>query len=225
MWRHHGTLHWSCSSMPTVYGNSHSSGIKTHNTVNTGQYSQLRMNEWLSSMWWKYWGHFDIGPFGCRRGIQSHCITISQCTMTYSISWMEWCELWPRRWLNEMKTCSSLWSELDRIFPNTMLKWLQWLAWFSCPHTFSILSGSCDGLASGTTEWIVILRTRHPKLHNSLRPFWSMWRMNTVPIIDVCRSIHSKPNRVAISPALQQLQGPINHSLIHMICPAIMRDI
>jgi len=88
IWRHIGTLHWSCSSAPTDYGNSHTSGFYIQNTVNTGHCSQLRMNGWLSSMWWKYWGHFDIGPFGCRGGIQSHCITSSQCTMTCLITWM-----------------------------------------------------------------------------------------------------------------------------------------
>jgi len=38
-------------------------------------------------------------------------------------------------------------------------------------HTSSILSGSCDCLESGTRDWILILRTRHPTLHNTKRPF------------------------------------------------------
>jgi len=83
---------------------------KPKNTVITGHYSQLRMNGRLSSMSLRYWGHFDIGPFGCRRGIQSHCNTLSQYTMTCLITWMGWCERWPRRRLNGRMTCSSRWS-------------------------------------------------------------------------------------------------------------------
>jgi len=92
------------------------------------------------------------------------------------------------------------------------------------PHTSLILSGNCDPLESGTREWILILRTRHPALHITKRPFWSMWRMNTVPNIDVYRSINSKRYRAAISSPLQRLQGLINHPLIHRICPAMMRN-
>jgi hypothetical protein len=50
----------------------------------------------------------NIGPSGCLRLILSHCITSSQCTITCSITWLAWCELWPRRRHNGMKTCSSL---------------------------------------------------------------------------------------------------------------------
>jgi hypothetical protein len=110
MWRHIGTLHCSSSSVPTVYRNSHASGFETQNTVNPGHSSQLRMKGRLSSISWKCWGHFDIGLFGCRRGIQFHCIKLLQCTMTCSITWMAWCVLWPRRRLNGKKTCPLLWS-------------------------------------------------------------------------------------------------------------------
>jgi len=94
MWRHVGTQHWSCSSVPTDYWNTHGSGSKIQTTPITGNFSQLKMNGPLWSMSWKYWGHFDIGPCGCRRGIQSHSITLSRCTMTCWIIWMAWCELW-----------------------------------------------------------------------------------------------------------------------------------
>jgi len=110
MWRHGGTKHWSCWSMPTDYGNSNASGSKNQNTPITGHFSQLKMSGPLCSMSWKYWGHFDIGPSGCQWGIQSHCITWWQCTMTCLITWTAWCELWPRRRLHGWKTCSSLWS-------------------------------------------------------------------------------------------------------------------
>jgi len=110
MWRECGTQHWRCSSEPTDYGNTHASGSKIQNNLITGHFSQLKMSGPLCSTSWKYWGHFHIGPFGCCKGIQSHCITLSQCTTTCSITWMAWCELWPRRWLQGRKTCSSLWS-------------------------------------------------------------------------------------------------------------------
>jgi len=77
MWRHIGIEHWSCSGMPTDYGNSHESGSNTQNPVITCHYSQLKINRPLWSMSWKYWGHFDIGPCGCRRTLQWHCITLS----------------------------------------------------------------------------------------------------------------------------------------------------
>jgi len=54
--------------------------------------------------------------------------------------------------------------------------------------------------------------------------FLSMWRMNTAPNIDMWRSINSKRYRAAILSPLQRLQGLINHPLIHMMCPAMMRN-
>ena len=110
MWRHFATQHCSWSSAPSDYGNLHTSGSKIEHTLITGNFSQLKMNRPLWSMSWKYWGRFDFGPCGCRRGILSHCITLSQCTMTCSIIWMAWCELWLRRSLHGWKTWSLLWS-------------------------------------------------------------------------------------------------------------------
>jgi len=110
MWRHSGTQHWRRSSVPTDYGNSQASGSKIQNTLNKGHFSQHKMSRPLWSMSWKYRGHFDIGPCGCQRGIQSHCIMLSHCTTTYSITWMAWCVLWLRRRLHGWKTRSSLWS-------------------------------------------------------------------------------------------------------------------
>jgi len=123
--------------------------------------------------------------------------------MTCSIIWIPSCELWLRRRLKGRKTCSSPKSYLDRSCPSIMLKWLQR---FVC-HWFlpisSILSGSCDRLESGTREWILILRMRHPTLPNTKRPFWSMWRMNTVPNTDACWSINSTAYQAAITSPLQ----------------------
>ena len=103
-----------------------------------------------------------------------------------------------------------------------MLKWLHCQACFSFLHTSSILSGSSDRLESRTTKLILILRTRHHIQPNTKRPFWSMWRMNTAPNIDMCQSINSNAYRAAISSPLQRPQDPVNHPLIHMICPAMM---
>jgi len=113
MWRHFGSLHWSYSSAPTTYGNSPVSGFNTHYTLNIGHYSQLRMNGQLSSMSWKCWGHFDTGPFGCRRGIQSHCITSSQCTTTCSVTWTAWC--WPSLVLASVPSSDRLYYSSSRI--------------------------------------------------------------------------------------------------------------
>jgi len=110
MWRHVGTQNWGYSSVATDHANSHSSGSTIQNTAITSQFSQHNINVPLWSMPWQCWGHCDIVPCGCQRGILSHCITWLQCTITYSILWMAWCELWPRRRLNGRKTCSLLWS-------------------------------------------------------------------------------------------------------------------
>jgi len=77
---------------------------------------------------------------------------------------------------------------------------------------------------SGTREWISILRTRHPILPNTKKLVWSMWRMNSVPNIDVCRSINTKANRAAIPSPLQRLLDPVNHPLIHIIWAAMMKN-
>jgi len=105
-----------------------------------------------------------------------------------------------------------------------MLKWLQWWVCFSLLHISSIFSTCCDCVRGGTRECISILRMRHSLLHNPRRPFWSMWRMNTVPNIDVHRSINLKAYRATISSLPQQLQDPVNHSFIHMIRPAMMKN-
>ena len=160
----------------------------------------------------------------CGRGIQSHYMTISQATMTCSIIWMVLCELSPRRRLNRRTTCFLLWSLFDRSCPNIMLKWLQWQVCLSFWLISSILSGSCDHVENRTKEWILILRTRHSILPNTMRPFWSMWRMNTVSNIKVYWSMNSKAYRGAISSPPQPLQHPVNQPLIHMSCPAMMKN-
>jgi len=95
---------------------------------------------------------------------------------------------------------------------------------FSFLHTFLILSGSCYCLEGGTKEWISIRWTRHPILHNTRTQFWSMWRMNNGPNIDACQSINSKAYQTAIQSPLQWLQNLFNNPLIHMICPAMMKN-
>ena len=104
-----------------------------------------------------------------------------------------------------------------------MLKWLQWWVNFSFQHISSILLASGDHSGSGTREWILILRTRHCTLPNSPRNFWSMWRLYTVPNIDVCWSLYLQAYQATIPSPLQRLQDPVNHPLIHMNTPVMMR--
>jgi len=110
MWGHIWTLHWSCSNMSTTYMDSPASGSEIQNTVITGHSLQHKMNRPLSSMSCNYSDNSEIGPCGCWRGLQSHCITISQCTMTCMIISIAWCELWLKRRPHGRKTCSSPWS-------------------------------------------------------------------------------------------------------------------
>jgi len=98
-----------------------------------------------------------------------------------------------------------------------------WHASHFCTYCRSFL-GSCDHLESGTRDWILILRTRYPILSNKKRPLWSIWRMNTVPDIDECQLRSTKAFRAAILSTLQRIQDPVNHLLIHMICPAMMMN-
>jgi len=150
IWRHSGTQHWSCSRVRTNYGNSHLNCSGIHNTLITGPFSQLKISGALWRRSWKYRGHFNNGPCGCQRGIQSHCITWSECTMTCSTIWTAWWQLWLRRKLYGRKTCSWMWSQLDRSGPNSKQKWLRWRAWFTSVAIYSILFRSCDRLESGT---------------------------------------------------------------------------
>ena len=105
-----------------------------------------------------------------------------------------------------------------------MLMWLRRRVYFLFQHIASNLSGSCDRTESGTREWIIILRMRHSILSNTKRPFWSRWRMKNMPNIDVCRLMYLKANRDAISSPPQQLHNPVNHPVIYMIGPALMKN-
>jgi len=91
-------------------------------------------------------------------------------------------------------------------------------------HISWILFGSCDHLESWTQEWILILSVRHPILTNTKRPFWSMWSINTAPNIDVCQSRSMNVFCTSISSTVQWLQDTVNHPLIRMICPAMMKN-
>jgi len=99
----------------------------------------------------------------------------------------------------------------------------QWVC-VSFLHIFSIVSRSCSHLGTGPREWILILRARHPILSNTRRPFWCMWRMNTVPNIDVCRSINLKVYRPTISSTAQWLQDLVNLPVIYMIWTVMMQN-
>jgi len=105
-----------------------------------------------------------------------------------------------------------------------MLKWLQGHGHFSFQQIPATISRCCDHSRSGSREWILILMMRHPILPNTNMPFWSMWRMNTVPNICMCRSINMKAYQAAIISLPQRLQAPVNHPLINLISPALMKN-
>jgi len=199
MWRHIGPEHWSCSSAPTNRVKSHGSGLKIRNMVTTGCSSRLRMSRLLSSISCRFYGRSSTGPSGCRNGIPLLFITSSPSIMTCLITWMAWCELWPRTRHKGWKTHSLLWSVCSKSFPNTVQKWLQRLVCSVFHCTSWIHSWSRDRLRGGTREWISILKTRLLILPNTRRPFWSMWRTKTARNIDVCRSLHSKTHQTTIS--------------------------
>jgi len=145
-------------------------------------------------------------------------------TMTCSIIWMALCKLGLRRWHNGRKTYNSPSRLRARSGSNIMLNSLQRLASSSFQHLSLIRAGSCHHFASGTRSWIVILRTRLLVLPNTRRPFWSMWRMNTMPNITQCPSFNPKMSRLAISSPLQTLLDLVNHLWIHMIFPAMVQN-
>jgi len=151
-------------------------------------------------------------------------MTLSQYTMTCSIIWVALCELWLRRWLSERKTCSLMWSYHDRSCPNIVLKWVHRRVCIGCQYICSILSGRRTHFASGATEWMFIVRTWHPIQPNANRAFWSIWKMITLPNINVWQSINLKAYRAANSFPPQWLQDPVSDSLIHLICPAMIKS-
>jgi hypothetical protein len=51
-----------------------------------------------------------------------------------------------------------------------------------------------------------------------------MWRMNSVPNTDVCPSINTKAYQALITSSQQQHHDPVNHPLIHMMCPEMMKN-
>ena len=169
MWRHVGTVTWRCSSTPTDYGNSYASGFKFPNTVITGHSSQYKMNGPFWSMSWKNWGHSNIRHCGCWRGVQWHYITFSQCTMTCSIIWIAWWELWYDEDSKEGRLV--LCREVSSTEAVQILRWIDSNNRYTSHFcTFSILFGSFDRLESGPWKRIWILRTRHPILPNCQKP-------------------------------------------------------
>jgi len=224
MWNQGGIRHWSCLIEPSNYEISPASGSRLHNTAITGHCSQRSKNGPSSSTSWMIWGHFDTGPCGFWKGLQLPCTTSSLSTMTCSITWMALCQVWRRRRHNGRKTCTSLWRLRTRSCPNIMLESLQQLVCFTFQHISLILSRSCDHSGSGTRRWILILRPSRLPLPNTRRRFWSIFKMNTVPIIDEWLSLNPTMSRPAISFLLQRILDFVNHRLIHMICPAMMQN-
>jgi len=224
MCKHGGIQQWSCLGKTTDYENLPARGLRIQNTVITGHSSQLRMNGLSSSTWWRSQHHSNTGPCGCQKSIQSHCIMSSLSTMTCSIIWMVLCELRLGRWYIGKKTYTWPSRLRDSRRPNISLKSLQWLVCFSFQLISWIHSGSCDHLKCGTRRWISILGTTVLILPNTRMRLWSMWRRNNVPNIDEYPSLHPKIFRMAISSPLQTLLDLVNCILIHMICPAKMKN-
>jgi len=149
---------------------------------------------------------------------------LSLSIMTCSIMWMAFCELWLGRQPSGRKIYTSLWSLRDKSCPNTMPKSLQRRVCFIFRHTYLILFASCNCLGKGTREWILILRTRLLILPNTQRHFGRMWKTNTARNSDDCRSLNMKNCRAMTSSILQRLPNLVNHLLIHMICPVVMKN-
>jgi hypothetical protein len=199
IWTGRQTRHWSYLSELTDHEITQGSGSTIPNTAITGHSPQHSINGPLSSTWWKVSSHSDCGPCEWARDIQIHWITLSHSPMTGSITWMTICKHRRRRRHNGLKTWSSQSSLHDPSGPSYMLNWHPRQVCYSSLIISSILSGSCDCSDSGRNQWIFILRTTYSILPNSRRRFWSMWRMNTLPNINVCQSINQKAYRAAIS--------------------------
>jgi len=144
--------------------------------VINGHCSQHRMSGPLPSMSWRFDGHSGTGPCGCQNIILLLCIMSLLSPITCLITWMAWCELYPRRRHHGTKTYSFLWSLRSKCCLKSILESRQRLVCFSFRHASLILSRSCDRLGSGTREWIFILKTRLLILLNTRRCFWRMWR-------------------------------------------------
>jgi len=100
----------------------------------------------------------------------------------------------------------------------------QWQVDFSFQHISLIISGSCDHKWYLKREWILILRTEVHMLPNTNKRFWSMWRMNTEPSIDICPSLSLNEYRVTISSSHQQLRDLVNHLWIDMISQLTLQN-
>jgi len=144
--------------------------------------------------------------------------------MPCSILWMSLCEFLLRRRLNGRENYTSPGSLRDRSSPNIMLKFLQQQVSFSWQHSLLIISGSCDHLGSGTREWILFLRTILLIPPDIQRHFWSMLRTNTALNIDDFPWLNLRAYRATICSLPQWHLDLINLLMIHMICPAIMKN-
>jgi len=178
----------------------------------------------LSSMLMMSYGHSSTGPCGCRIGLPLLCITSSMSRMTCSIIWMVWCERSPRSRHNGTKTYTLPWRLHGRSCPNIIPIWILRLVCVWLRHIFLIVFGSFDHLGSGTREWILILKTRLLILHNTWRPLWCIRRKNTALNTDICRWLNLKAFRTTITSPPQLLLNLVNLLMIHIMCPAIMKN-
>jgi len=191
-------------------------------TVITSHCAQHRMNGPSSITLCNVLDHSDIASCGCWNGIQLLCITFSLCTRTCLITWTALCMLYVIRRLNWRKTYTLQWSLLTRSCPNIMLKLLQLQICFSFQHTSLIFSRRCTHSGSRTKKWKFILRTTPTILPNTRRHFCHMWRMNTVPNIDIALSLNRKAYWTIISSSPHWFQELDVHLSVQMISPVLM---
>jgi len=105
-----------------------------------------------------------------------------------------------------------------------MLTWHQHPLCFLFQPISLIVSGNCNNLWTGTTQWIIILGTRLPLLCNTTRSFWSIWRTSNVPNFDKGLSYNLKTFWEPISSPRQRLLDLVICLLIDTICPAMIRN-
>jgi hypothetical protein len=105
-----------------------------------------------------------------------------------------------------------------------MREWLQWQICFSWLYRASILHRSGDRFRSATRKWLLIMGWRHMILPNTKSSRCTMWRMNTVPIIDKSRSINPNVYQATICSPQQWHQDLGNLLLIYVICAAMLNN-
>jgi len=145
--------------------------------------------------------------------------------MTCSIIWMALCKISLRRRIHGRKTCTSPWSWRNRSC---------FIYYAELNPTRGIHLISAHLLDPFRRLWSFRKWDKgmdmNPEEETSYRPpntkrhSWSMWRMNTAPYVNVCRSLNPKLYWTTISSPLERLQHPVNLPSTHLICPVMMNN-